>query len=78
MKIQEIISMANYYRDNGADIIDIGGESTRPGSIKITTEEEQKRVIPIIKELSKFNIPISCDTRNSSTMQAAIFSPPKF
>ena len=49
--------------EDGASIIDIGGESTRPGAMKVTTEEEQKRVIPIIKELSKFNIPISCDTR---------------
>ena len=58
--------------EDGASIIDIGGESTRPGAIKISAKEEQKRVIPIIKALSKYNIPISCDTRNSSTMQAAI------
>ena len=69
---EEAIKKALMMYEDGASIIDIGGESTRPGSIKITTEEEQKRVIPIIKELSKFNIPISCDTRNSSTMQAAI------
>jgi len=69
---EEAIKKALMMYEDGASIIDIGGESTRPGAMKVTTEEEQKRVIPIIKELSKFNIPISCDTRNSSTMQAAI------
>jgi len=58
--------------EEGASIIDIGGESTKPGSFKISEEEEQKRIIPVISELSKNNIPISCDTRNSATMQAAI------
>ncbi|MDB9761354.1 dihydropteroate synthase [Alphaproteobacteria bacterium] len=68
----EAIKKALKMYEDGASIIDIGGESTRPGAIKITTEEEKKRVIPIIKALYKYNIPISCDTRNSSTMQAAI------
>ena len=69
---KEAIKKALKMHEDGASIIDIGGESTRPGAIKITAEEEKKRVIPIIKELYKYNIPISCDTRNSSTMQAAI------
>ncbi|MBT4332559.1 MAG: dihydropteroate synthase [Candidatus Cloacimonetes bacterium] len=47
----------------GADIIDIGGESTKPGAVKISAEIELERVIPIIKELRKnSNIPISIDT----------------
>ena len=70
-KAKAIKKAIEMYED-GASIIDIGGESTRPGAIKITPEEEQKRVIPIITALSKYEIPISCDTRNSSTMQAAI------
>ena len=70
--ISKAVKKAIKMYEDGASIIDVGGESTRPGSIKISIEEEQKRVIPIIKELSKYNIPISCDTRNSSTMQAAI------
>ena len=56
----------------GADIIDVGGESTRPGASVIDTEEEIKRIKPVIKELSKNNILISCDTRNSLTMQVAL------
>ena len=56
----------------GADIIDIGAESTRPGASVIDVEEEIKRIKPIIKELSKNNILISCDTRNSRTMKVAL------
>jgi len=56
----------------GADIIDVGGESTRPGSTPIKIEEEIKRVIPIIKKISKNKITVSCDTRNSKTMRYAL------
>ena len=56
----------------GADIIDIGGESTKPGASVIDTEEEIKRIKPVIMELSKNNILTSCDTRNSLTMQVAL------
>ncbi len=56
----------------GADIIDIGGESTRPGASVIDTEEEIRRIKPVIKELSKNNVLISCDTRNSLTMEVAL------
>jgi len=47
---------------NGADLIDVGGESTRPGASRITTLEEQKRVIPVIKELTSLGIITSIDT----------------
>jgi dihydropteroate synthase len=57
---------------NKAEAIKKALKMYEPGAIKITAEEEKKRVIPIIKALYKYNIPISCDTRNSSTMQAAI------
>ena len=72
LNTKEAVSKALRMFDEGASIIDIGGESSRPGAIRLDEKEEQKRIIPIIKELSKYNIPISCDTRNSSTMQAAI------
>ena len=60
--------------EKGADIIDVGGESTRPGSIMIDPKIEEKRITPIISALSKKGICISCDTRNSNTMQSAINS----
>ncbi len=59
--------------EDGADIIDIGGESTRPDSTQITAEEEIKRVVPIISEIrKKYNILISIDTYKSEVAQAAI------
>jgi dihydropteroate synthase len=56
----------------GVDIIDIGGESTRPGAERVTEEEEIARVIPVITELAKHGIPISIDTMRASTAEAAI------
>ena len=56
----------------GADIIDIGGESTRPGAVRISEEEELARVIPVIKELSKHGAVISIDTMRSGVAHAAV------
>lgn len=52
--------------EEGADLIDIGGESTRPGAKKISLEEERKRVIPVLKEvIDSVDVPISVDTYKS-------------
>lgn len=57
----------------GADIIDVGGESTRPGHVQITDEEETERVAPIIEALKKeFDIPVSVDTYKSRVARAAL------
>jgi dihydropteroate synthase len=56
----------------GADIIDIGGESTRPGAQRITEEEELARVIPVIKELAEHGAVISIDTMRSGVARAAV------
>ncbi|MGB2692903.1 MAG: dihydropteroate synthase [Thermodesulfobacteriota bacterium] len=59
--------------DEGADIIDVGGESTRPGSLAISLEEECQRVIPIIKEINKsFDTIISIDTTKSGVAYEAL------
>jgi len=59
--------------DEGADIIDIGGESTRPGSLAVSAEEEISRVAPIIKKLSKkMRIPLSIDTTKSDVARIAL------
>src|SRR4030043_873195 len=59
--------------EEGADIIDIGGESTRPGSKPLELEEELRRVIPVIESLSKeTDVPISIDTYKSAVAQRAI------
>lgn len=58
---------------HGADIIDIGGESTRPGSLYVEVEEELNRVIPIISALAKeINVPISIDTYKAEVAKQAI------
>ena len=57
----------------GADIIDIGGESTRPGYTQLTAAEEISRVVPVIQMVKrKFDIPVSIDTCKSQVAQAAI------
>ncbi len=61
--------------EDGADIIDIGGESTRPGAEKVTLKTELERVIPIIEKLShQTDIPISIDTNKAEVAQKAIRS----
>ena len=56
----------------GVDIIDIGGESTRPGADRVNEAEELSRVIPVISELSKLGVTISIDTMRASTARAAV------
>lgn len=57
----------------GADIIDIGGESTRPGAAAVSTDEELERVIPVIEKLSaRTEVPISIDTSKPEVMRAAV------
>ena len=56
----------------GVDIIDIGGESTRPGAQRVSAEEEQARVLPVITELSKHGAKISIDTMRADTAEKAV------
>ncbi|MEL7485852.1 MAG: dihydropteroate synthase [Pseudomonadota bacterium] len=59
--------------DAGADILDIGGESTRPGADVVPVEEEMDRVVPVIEALaSRVETPLSVDTRNPATARAAV------
>lgn len=71
--LETALKQAKRLIEEGADIIDIGGQSTRPGSEQITLEEELNRVISIIKALRKEDaIPISIDTTRASVAQAAV------
>jgi dihydropteroate synthase len=58
--------------EEGADIIDLGGESTRPGALPVSPDEEIRRVLPVIKELAKLGAIISIDTRNARVMEKAM------
>lgn len=71
--LQKIIVDAVAMEREGADFIDVGGESTRPGSRKISADEEIKRVIPVISEIKKhISIPISIDTYKSEVADEAL------
>lgn len=66
VRVEEMVSQ-------GADLIDIGGESTRPGATKVSTEEELRRIIPIIGKIKElFEIPVSVDTYKAQIAQEAI------
>lgn len=71
--IEAAVKRAKEMVEEGADIIDIGGESTRPGSSYVTEEEEIQRVVPIIKAIKKeVDVLISIDTYKSKTAEEAI------
>ena len=59
-------------RDEGADFVDVGGESTRPGSVPVALEEELRRVIPVVEALAKEGVAVSVDTMKPEVMRAAI------
>ena len=70
---QKVVALAEKFVQQGADILDIGGESSRPGASPISVEEEIGRVIPTIKALSrKIRTPLSIDTYKSSVAQQAL------
>lgn len=56
----------------GADLLDIGGESTRPGAQPVPLEEELARVLPVLREVVKLGVPVSIDTYKPAVMQAAL------
>ncbi|WMJ80907.1 dihydropteroate synthase [Clostridium sp. MB40-C1] len=71
--IEAAVIHAKKMIQEGADIIDIGGESTRPGHIFVPEDEEVKRVVPIIKALSnEINVPISIDTYKAQVAREAV------
>ena len=70
---ERAVAHAEQTINEGADLIDIGGESTRPGSEFVTEEEELRRVIPVIERLAGISsVPISIDTTKSSVARAAL------
>lgn len=71
--VDEALKQAEKLITEGADILDVGGESTRPNSARISAEEEIRRVCPVIEEIVKrFDIPISVDTSKAETAERAV------
>lgn len=58
--------------EEGADLLDVGGESTRPGSAPVSAEEQLRRIIPVVEALANRNVRVSVDTSKSEVMRAAI------
>ena len=73
--LDKALKHAEQMISEGADIIDIGGESTRPGHTLISDEEEKSRVIPVIEAVKeRFDVPVSIDTYKSGVAEAAILA----
>lgn len=66
------IDQAHALRDEGAHIIDVGGESTRPGSVEVSVQEELSRVLEVIRTLAAEGICVSIDTRHAEVARAAV------
>ena len=71
-ELSQAVRHAKNLIESGADVIDVGGESTRPGATRVSPEEEQRRVLPVIEALVSAGIPTSIDTMNASSAAAAI------
>lgn len=71
--LDSALKQAENFISEGADILDIGGESTRPNSQRVSVEDEKQRVLPIIEAIAKrFDIPISIDTSKAEVAESAI------
>ncbi|NBS75892.1 MAG: dihydropteroate synthase [Betaproteobacteria bacterium] len=68
----DAISHAETLVEEGADILDVGGESTRPGAASLSADEEWQRIGPVLKQLVKWHIPVSVDTYHPQTMHRAL------
>ena len=72
-KLDEALYHVEQMITDGMDIVDVGGESTRPGYTQISDQEEIERVVPVIEAIkSRFNVPISLDTYKSEVARAGI------
>ncbi len=71
--VEAALRQAVQMRDDGADIVDVGGESTRPGFAELAEDEELRRTIPVIEQLAReLDIPVSVDTYKAAVANAAI------
>ena len=70
--VDAAIARARQMADEGADVIDVGGESTRPGAEEISVDEEIARVVPVVEQIASVGVPISIDTRKATVAKAAL------
>jgi dihydropteroate synthase len=72
MALSQALEAAHRMKEEGADIIDVGGESTRPGAQPVSSEEEADRVLPVLEALAPQQIPLSLDSRRHSVVRQAL------
>ena len=70
--MEQAVAYARQLTSEGADILDIGGESTRPGAAPVGLDEERRRVLPVLEALAGCGVPLSVDTRKPALMSEAI------
>ena len=71
LSLDAVVAHAQRLIDEGADLLDIGGESTRPGAAAVSLEEERRRVLPVLEALLSANSPLSVDTQKPELMHEA-------
>jgi dihydropteroate synthase len=72
LDVDRAVARGLQLRADGATVLDVGGESTRPGAERVGSEVEQQRVIPVIEQLAAAGVPVSIDTLNAATAVAAV------
>ena len=72
LEAEKAVRRGRAMRDAGAAILDVGGESTRPGAEPVSREEERGRILPVISQLCEAGCPVSADTRHTEVMTAAL------
>ncbi|MCS6986807.1 MAG: dihydropteroate synthase [Sphingomonadaceae bacterium] len=70
--VEEAVKAGVALHRAGADVVDVGGESTRPGARPVPEEEELRRVVPVIRGLAQARVPVSVDTMKPAVMRAAV------
>jgi dihydropteroate synthase len=70
--VEDAVARAEEMVEDGAEVIDIGGESTRPGAEEVPVEEEKRRVVPVIEAIADLDVLISVDTRRAEVGEAAL------
>jgi dihydropteroate synthase len=71
--VSKALEQARQFTAAGCDILDVGGESTRPGALPVGLEDEMKRVVPVVRALaSEYNLPVSVDTYRAPVAEAAL------
>ncbi|HVL40467.1 MAG TPA: dihydropteroate synthase [Fimbriimonadaceae bacterium] len=71
-RAEDAVAAARRMIEEGADLIDVGGESTRPGAAPVSADEEMVRVLPVLRELARRQIPVSIDTMKPEVAKAAL------